>query len=198
MNIVGLDEVGRGCWAGPLVAAAVILNPGIPIAGLDDSKKLTKRRREQLDLIIRAEALAIGIGWVWPVDIDAYGLTVAVKSAMEQAMSQITEEYSEIIIDGNYNFLPEYAKRVPVRTVIGADGVIPAVSAASIIAKVARDRYMVEVAAQQYPAYGFDKHVGYGTALHIEMLKLHGVTELHRRSYKPIQRIELRADYVVS
>lgn len=181
-----------------MVAAAVILNPGIPIAGLDDSKKLTKRRREQLDLIIRAEALAIGIGWVWPVDIDAYGLTVAVKSAMEQAMSQITEEYSEIIIDGNYNFLPEYAKRVPVRTVIGADGVIPAVSAASIIAKVARDRYMVEVAAQQYPAYGFDKHVGYGTALHIEMLKLHGVTELHRRSYKPIQRIELRADYVVS
>ena len=191
MGIVGLDEVGRGCWAGPLVAAAVVLDAGKPIiVGLNDSKQLSKARRELLNGTIRAEALSIGVGWVWPEYIDAHGLTAAVKSAMEQAMTQIQAKYSEIIIDGNYNFLPEYAKYAPVRTVIGGDGIIPAISAASIVAKVARDTYMSDVAAGLYPKYGFDKHVGYGTALHVEMLKLYGVTELHRRSYKPIQRIE--------
>ncbi len=196
---IGLDEVGRGCWAGPLVAAAVVLDDNSPvIIGLNDSKKLSRLQRQKLDTIIRAEAAAIGIGWVWPKAIDISGITAAVKSAMQQAMEQVVGHMQglnnghayDIIIDGNYNFLPEYASA---QTMVGADGLVPAVSAASIIAKVARDRYMADRAAAEYPRYGFEKHVGYGTAQHIAMLKVHGVTPLHRMSYKPIKQILLQS-----
>jgi len=153
MILVGLDEVGRGCWAGPLVAAAVVLDPHSPIGGLNDSKKLTKLHRERLALLVHAQALSVGIGWVWPEYIDVEGLTAAVKSAMEQAMSQIAVEYTNIVIDGNYNFLPGFER---VRTEVRADGSVSEVSAASIVAKVARDRYMSEVAAVEYPEYGFE------------------------------------------
>lgn len=184
MVTIGIDEVGRGCWAGPLVAAAVILDDAQPVAGLNDSKKLSKLQRTRLDAAIRGQALAIGIGWVWPGDIDISGITTAVKRAMEEAVQAIGVPYDAIIIDGNYNFLPEYSM---VRTVVGGDGLIAPVSAASIVAKVARDRYMAEEAAAAYPEYGFERHVGYGTARHIEMLRLHGITPLHRTSYKPIR-----------
>ena len=181
--VVGIDEVGRGCWAGPVVAGAVILSG--PMAGLKDSKVLSKRQREKLAGVIEAEALAIGLGWVEAALIDAVGLTAAVRLAMARALQQIKPDYDEIIIDGQLNFLAANPKA---RAVVRADASVPAVSAASIVAKVARDRYMAEVAAD-YPDYGFAQHVGYGTALHLEKLKLHGVCELHRRSFKPVRAL---------
>jgi ribonuclease HII len=180
MITVGVDEVGRGCWAGPLVAGAVVLRE--PISGLKDSKKLTKKRRELLAAQIHEQALAVGLGWVKPAELDEIGLTAAVRLAMERALEQITVRYDELIIDGNLNFFPENPRA---RAVIKADDSVPAVSAASIVAKVARDNYMAEVAAE-YPDYGFERHVGYGTALHLERLQLHGVSKLHRVSFKPV------------
>lgn len=183
MVTVGIDEVGRGCWAGPLVAGAVILEE--PIAGLKDSKKLTKKQREKFAAGIEIQAMALGLGWVKPAEIDEIGLTAAVKLAMQRALDQIIIDHDEIIIDGNVNFFPKNPKA---KAVIKADDSVPAVSAASIIAKVARDKYMAEI-AEKYPDYGFEKHVGYGTALHLEKLKLHGISDLHRRSFKPIQAL---------
>jgi ribonuclease HII len=180
MLTIGIDEVGRGCWAGPLVAGAVLLSK--PITGLKDSKKLSKRQREQLVPDIEAQAIAFGLGWVTPAEVDALGLTDAVRLAMHRALDQITADYDEIIIDGNLNFMADNPKA---STLIKADDTVPAVSAASILAKVARDNYMTELAVQ-HPDYGFENHVGYGTAAHIKALKLHGVTAHHRKSYKPV------------
>lgn len=180
MQIVGIDEVGRGCWAGPLVAAAVLLWE--PIDGLNDSKVLTKKEREKLAAVIKQSA-DYGVGWVSPLEVDELGLTAAVSLAMNRAVEQITSGYDEIIIDGNYNYLPGMKN---VKTLVKADSLIPEVSAASILAKVVRDTYMAEQASQ-FPNYGFDTHVGYGTAAHIAALKNFGICELHRLSYKPIQ-----------
>ena len=180
MVIVGIDEVGRGCWAGPVVAGAVVL--GMPIEGLTDSKLLTKKQRQRLAAEIQTKALATGLGWVEAAMVDELGITAAVRLAMQRALAEISIDYEEIIIDGQLNFL---AENVKARALVKADLSVPAVSAASIIAKVARDQYMADLAAS-YPQYGFDKHVGYGTALHLAMLKLHGVSDLHRRSYKPV------------
>jgi ribonuclease HII len=177
---VGIDEVGRGCWAGPVVAGAVILNK--PIAGLADSKKLSKNQREKLAAIINENALAVGLGWVEPAVVDEVGLMAAVGMAMQRALDQIPLGYDQVIIDGNHNFLKNNPKA---QAVIKADATVPAVSAASIVAKVARDNYMAEIASN-YPGYGFDQHVGYGTKLHLEKLVKFGVTDQHRRSYKPI------------
>jgi ribonuclease HII len=186
---VGIDEVGRGCWAGPLVAAAVVLKQ--PIPGLKDSKKLNKSHREQLAKTIENKALAIGLGWVWPETIDRGGLTQAVRSAMETAIQAITIHYDEVIIDGNINYLnhltgPSYYGKI--RAVVKADDSVQAVSAASIIAKVARDKYMVGI-DKTYPGYGFAAHVGYGTVAHIDALQVMGITSIHRKSYKPIRAL---------
>ena len=183
MVIVGIDEVGRGCWAGPLVAGAVVL--GQPIAGLKDSKQLSKRQREKLAADINLLAKAVGLGWVDADTIDHIGLSEAVRLAMQRALEQVRVAYDEVIIDGNSNFLSDNPKA---RTLINADATIPAVSAASIVAKVARDQYMSDIALV-YPGYGFEQHVGYGTALHLEKLKLHGVSLLHRRSFKPVRAL---------
>lgn len=183
MITVGLDEVGRGCWAGPLVAGAVILSA--PIHGLKDSKKLSKRQRQALSSRIYAQA-TVGLGWVEPTEIDQVGLSMAVGLAMERALAQITSQFDEIIIDGNINYFPHDPRA---KAVIRADDSVPAVSAASIVAKVARDEYMANEAHKSFPMYEFSKHVGYGTKLHIEMLKLHGVSPLHRKSYKPIMEL---------
>jgi len=181
--IVGVDEVGRGCWAGPLVAGAVLLAE--PIPGLKDSKKLSKKQRESLDAIIRERAISFGLGWVGPTEIDTLGLTASVRLAMQRATEQIVGPYDALIIDGNYNFLPEN----PLSScLIKADDSVPAVSAASIIAKVARDRYMAERVAE-HPGYGFEKHVGYGMAQHSAALKEFGITILHRRSFAPIKAL---------
>ena len=180
MMTVGIDEVGRGCWAGPVVAGAVLLSK--PISGLRDSKKLTKRRRVELAPQIHKSAGSVGIGWVMPSEVDTIGLTAAVGLAMERALDQIDQEYDEIIIDGSYNFMPSNAKA---STLVKADDLIAAVSAASIVAKVARDAYMAAL-EEKYPGYGFSLHVGYGTAAHRAALAKLGPTDQHRRSVKPV------------
>lgn len=185
MITVGVDEVGRGCWAGPVVAGAVILSQ--PIDGLKDSKKLSKQQRETLALLIHEHAAAVGIGWVSAAEIDDIGLSAAVAKAMRLAVEQLDAQFDEIIIDGATNFLPDNPKA---KTLVKADDLIPAASAASIVAKVARDQYMAAL-PEVYAKYVFAQHVGYGTALHIERLKLHGVSDLHRKSYKPIRQFLL-------
>lgn len=187
MLTVGVDEVGRGCWAGPLVAGAVILSPKLNLKTLPvklaDSKKLSKAQRTAAATWIHEHALAIGLGWVEPNEIDAVGLTRAVGMAMERALAQVTVYFDELIIDGNHNFFP-FEPRA--KALVKADDSVPAVSAASIVAKVARDTYMAQLDTK-YAAYGFEKHVGYGTAAHIAALKEFGVTDIHRMSYKPIK-----------
>ncbi len=184
MVTVGVDEVGRGCWAGPVVAGAVILNE--PIPGLKDSKKLSKKQRDSLVIEIESRAEAFGLGWVHAEEVDAVGLTQAVRLAMQRAVKAILVPYEEIIIDGNTNYLAESNKA---RALIKADDLIPSVSAASIIAKVARDTWMATEAHKLFPEYEFGTHVGYGTKRHSTLLELHGVSPLHRRSYKPIQAL---------
>ena len=179
--VVGVDEVGRGCWAGPLVVAAVILDKRI--RGLKDSKLLTRAQREALSLKVHKSAVAIGISWIAPAEVDRLGLTEATRQASHDAVAQLGCDYDQIIMDGNYNYLSTNPKAV---TLIKADNLVPAVSAASIVAKVARDQYMRDI-AKQFPQYQFDKHVGYGTRLHREMLKLHGACELHRLSWRPFR-----------
>lgn len=181
--IVGIDEVGRGCLAGPLVAGAVLLKS--PISGLKDSKKLTRLQRERLSAQIHLEALAVGLGWVSAQELDTFGLTEAVRLAMKRALANITEPFNEIIIDGNYNFLAEHPAA---KCIIKADDSVPAVSAASIIAKVARDAFMRD-AAQTYPGYFFENHVGYSTSAHLEALQKHGMCDLHRRSFAPVRAL---------
>ena len=179
--ILGVDEVGRGCWAGPLVAGAVIL--GDAIAGLRDSKKLSAKQRNAVAILIHANAIATGIGWVSAKEVDSLGLTKAVGLAMQRAVDQITEPYDQLIVDGNINY---FAHDPRASAVIKADDTVAEASAASIIAKVARDSYMQNISSL-YPEYGFEKHVGYGTKLHMEALANHGVTDIHRLSYKPVK-----------
>ncbi|HEY5667783.1 MAG TPA: ribonuclease HII, partial [Candidatus Saccharimonadales bacterium] len=134
--VLGVDEVGRGCLAGPVVAGAVLLGKTIP--GLADSKKLTRLQREKLDVVIRRRAKTFGIGWVSPQELDELGLTAAVRLAMQRAVAEINVPYDKLVIDGNYNFLPDMPGS---QCIVKADALVPAVSAASIIAKVARDAY---------------------------------------------------------
>lgn len=186
MTIMGVDEVGRGCLAGPVVAAAVILASDFTLPGdaewkLSDSKKLSAMQRVVAYRHIQRIAVSIGVGWVMNDEIDAVGMTESVRRAMAQAVKACGRDADEIILDGSYNYLANLGA-LPI---IRADGSIPAVSAASIVAKVARDRWMQGIAAQ-YPEYGFDRHVGYGTRQHLEALKSHGICRIHRRSFKPI------------
>ena len=183
--IVGIDEVGRGPWAGPLVVGAVVL--GCDIDGLTDSKKLTKKRREILSAEILEKAAAVGLGWVHADEIDELGLSASLVEATKRALTQITVPYHEIIIDGTVNFLADTGKGPYVTTLKKADLLIPSVSAASIVAKVARDRFMEEQ-HEIYPAYGFGSHVGYGTAAHRAAIARHGVTPLHRLSFAPLAK----------
>ena len=181
--VVGMDEVGRGCWAGPVVVGAVMLKRAIP--GVKDSKLLTRSQRETLDVVIRRRALAVGIGWADVQEINEHGLSGTLTLAFGRAIAAIQNTIDAIIIDGNYNFLPGDDR---VRTLIDADATEPSVSAASIIAKVARDNFMI-AASQQYPGYGFERHVGYGTKIHRDALTSLGVSDLHRTTFRPIQNI---------
>lgn len=184
--ILGIDEVGRGPWAGPLVIGAVVLG-GVMIDGLTDSKKLTKKRREELDVVIRQQAKGIGLGWVHADELDAIGLSAALVLATKRAVEQVRVPYHEIIIDGTVNFLKDTNKGSYVTTLKKADLLIPSVSAASIVAKVARDAYMTEQDTI-YPGYGFISHVGYGTAMHQGAIEKLGVTPLHRLSFAPLAK----------
>jgi len=184
--ILGIDEVGRGPWAGPLVVGAVVLG-GTVIEGLTDSKKLSKKRREALNLLIREQAAGFGLGWVDSAELDEVGLSEGLKLATIRAVQQIKAPYQEIIIDGTINFLKETGKGKYVTTMPKADLLIPSVSAASIIAKVARDNFMAEQDSV-YPGYGFTSHVGYGTAAHAAAINQLGITPLHRKSFAPIAK----------
>ncbi len=182
--IIGIDEVGRGCWAGPLLVVAAYAKSEL-IPGLKDSKQLSKKQRETFAPAIK-ESCVLGEGWVTPVEIDQVGLTAAMKLGVERALLALQVPYdTQIIMDGSINYCePCYTN---VECVIKADDLHPIVSAASIYAKVKRDLYMQELSLQ-YPGYGFEKHVGYGTKMHSEALETQGVTSAHRRSYKPVQR----------
>lgn len=180
--IVGIDEVGRGAWAGPLVVGAVLLGD-VKIEGLTDSKKLTKKQREKLDIDIRQHAKAIGLGWVSAKHIDQIGLSEALKLASRRALAHIKQEYDEIIIDGTIRLIED--PRVTLMK--KADLLIPSVSAASIIAKVARDNYMCHC-DRIFPGYKFTGHVGYGTAVHRAAIEELGVTPLHRLSFAPLAK----------
>ena len=185
--VMGIDEVGRGPWAGPLVVGAVVLGDAA-IEGLTDSKKLSAKRRDQLDILIREQAAGWGLGWVHSEELDQLGLAKSLRVATIRAVEAVHTPYTEIIIDGTINFLKETSKGKYVTTLAKADLLIPSVSAASIIAKVARDAFMAEQVAQ-YPGYGFEKHVGYGTALHRNAIDTLGITPLHRTSFAPIAKI---------
>ncbi len=186
--ILGIDEVGRGSWAGPLVVGAVVLGGEI-IEGLTDSKKLSKKRREQLDIEIREKAKGIGLGWVGPAEIDEIGLAESLKLATKRAVQKIKTPYSEIIIDGTVNFLKDTNKEQFVTTIKKADLLIPCVSAASIVAKVARDNYMATM-DKKHKGYNFKKHVGYGTKDHSNEIHKFGVTKIHRMSFSPIKKLK--------
>ena len=191
--ILGIDEVGRGPWAGPLVVGAVILG-GVEIEGLDDSKKLTKKRREALDGVIREQAAAWALGWVSAGELDDIGMSQALRLATRRAVKQVQAQckeknlaFDEIIIDGTVNFLADTALEQYVTVMAKADGLIPSVSAASIIAKVARDQFMAEQDTV-YPGYGFASNAGYGVAKHRAAIERLGVTPLHRLSFTPLAK----------
>lgn len=187
--VCGVDEAGRGPLAGPVFAAAVILDPAHPIAGLRDSKKLTEARRDALAIEIKAHALAWSIAECSHQEIDAINILQASLLAMKRAVNTLTTLPTLALIDGN---------RCPVMTVrsiaiVGGDDKVDAISAASILAKTARDAALVVLHAT-YPDYAFDRHKGYPTALHLERLRLHGVSPVHRRSYAPVRRLLQEGD----
>ncbi len=187
--VCGVDEVGRGPLAGPVVAAAVILDPRRPISGLDDSKKLTEKRREALYDEILDKALAWSLGRAEVEEIDRLNILQASLLAMRRAVTGLAVAPGHALVDGNR--LPELP--CSAEAIVGGDGSVACISAASIIAKVSRDREMVALDAR-YPGYGLARHKGYPTRAHIEALGTLGVTEIHRRSFGPVRRLlEARA-----
>ncbi len=181
--IAGVDEAGRGPLAGPVVAAAVILHPDDPITGLDDSKKLSPKRRAALEGEIRARALHIGVGQASVEEIDAINILQATFLAMTRAVEALKADPAHILVDGNR--LPKW--RYSAQAVIGGDALHPCISAASIIAKEVRDRIM-RAAALAHPHYGWERNMGYGSALHMAALVEHGPTPLHRKSFAPVAK----------
>lgn len=179
--MAGVDEAGRGPLAGPVVAAAVILDDMAPIAGLADSKKLTERRRERLYDEIRAKALCCSVAQASVDEIDRLNILNATLLAMRRAVQGLRLKPSKVLIDGNR--LP--ALDVLAEAVVGGDALVPSISAASILAKVTRDRLLVEL-HDRHPGYGFERHKGYGTAEHLAALRRLGPLPEHRRSFAPV------------
>ena len=182
--IAGVDEAGRGPLIGSVVAAAVILDPSQPIEGLNDSKKLTAKKREKLFEEIQQKALAWSIAEASHEEIDEINILQATMLAMQRAVAGLKVQADLVRIDGNR--CPDLS--LPCEAVVGGDALHQEISAASILAKVARDRQMQELDAE-YPAYGSAKHNGYPTKAHMEAIEVHGVLAQHRRSYKPIRQI---------
>ena len=176
--VCGVDEAGRGPLAGPVYAAAVLLRPGQHFEGLDDSKKLTEKKREALYARVTAEALGWSVAFATAEEIDALNILNATYLAMNRDIEGLSPAPSFALIDGNRS----EGIRLPNRTVVGGDGVYEAIAAASVLAKVTRDRFMLEL-AEQYPEYAFEKHKGYGTKLHYERLREFGPSPVHRRSF---------------
>ncbi len=188
--VAGVDEAGRGPLAGPVVAAAVVLGMGHGIEGLDDSKKLTARRREKLAAGICAKALGWGLGIIGPARIDEVNIRNASLEAMSRSLSQLLAQGLQpdlVLVDGRDLFeLPPRSPLLVQRAFVGADGLSEAVAAASIVAKVYRDTLMIEYHAM-WPQYHFERHKGYPTAEHRRLLKLHGPCEIHRRSFRGVK-----------
>lgn len=182
--ICGVDEAGRGPLAGPVYAAAVILDPTRPIEGLADSKKLSERKRERLAVEIRERALAFGIASASVEEIDDINILQATLLAMRRAVELLSVTPSEALIDGNR--CPSLT--IPARAIIGGDATEPAISAASILAKTARDAEMRRI-HEAYPQYALDRHKGYDTAAHRAALTLHGPAAFHRKSFAPVRAL---------
>jgi len=185
--VAGVDEAGRGPLAGPVVAAAVILNPQSDVAGLDDSKKLSADRREQLAVEIKAKSLSWSVAWADPAEIDALNILAATMLAMRRAIIGLVVTPDAVQIDGNRLPNLDFGERsINGEAVIGGDALVPAISAASIIAKTTRDRIMVRM-DELYPGYEFARHKGYGTEIHRARLQEHGPCGQHRRSFAPVR-----------
>ena len=177
-NICGVDEAGRGPLAGPVCAAAVILPLDIEIPGLNDSKKLSDKKRRELFPVICENAIAYGIAFADHREIDEINILQATYLAMERAIDQLPVKPDFALIDGNR--AKDFG--IPLETVVGGDGRSASIAAASILAKVTRDDYMLKM-AEEYPGYGFEIHKGYGTKIHYEAIKEYGICEIHRRSF---------------
>ena len=185
--VAGVDEAGRGPLAGPVVAAAVILDPDHPIAGLKDSKQLTARQRETLAAEIRTRSRAWAVAWADHEEIDRLNILQASLLAMARAVAALTLQPHRVLVDGNR--CPPVPQ--PVDAIVKGDSTVPAISAASILAKVERDAAMCRLDLL-YPGYGFAVHKGYPTAAHVEALERHGPCTVHRRSFGPVQRSLLK------
>jgi len=182
--IAGCDEVGRGPLAGPVVAAAVILDPFNKIEGLNDSKKLSEKRRNVLSKEIKEKAIAYQITYIYPKEIDKINIYQASKKAMIMSILALNVKPSFVLSDA----MPLKELGIPYLSIIKGDAKSATIAAASIIAKVERDNYMVEL-SKKYPEYGFEKHKGYPTKIHLEALKKYGVLDIHRKTYKPVDDI---------
>lgn len=182
--IAGVDEAGRGPLAGPVVAAAVILDPGWPITGLADSKQLTAGRREELAALIREHALCWALGRAEVEEIDRLNILRATLLAMRRAVEGLSMPPAMVLVDGTHT--PEIA--YPSRAIIRGDATVAAISAASILAKVARDQEMLRL-DDRYPGYGFSRHKGYPTRDHVAALDQLGVSPIHRQSFSPVRRL---------
>jgi len=182
--IAGVDEAGRGPLVGSVVAAAVILDPQNPIEGLNDSKKLSEKKRNALAIEIREKALAWSVVSVDEKEIDRINILQASLLAMKRAVESLGQPPDMVLVDGNK--CPDINYKV--EAIVKGDSKVAAISAASILAKVDRDRQMVEL-HQQYPQYGFDKHKGYPTKVHRELLNQHGPCPLHRKSFGPVKKL---------
>lgn len=180
--VCGCDEAGAGPLAGPVYAAAVVLPLGVDIPGLNDSKKLTERKREELFPVIQEMAAAWSVAFVDAAEIDATDILSARMKAMQLAVEGLPQLPDFVLIDGNRDHGKTAAITVPHRCVVKGDSLSASIAAASILAKVSRDHFMLEM-AERYPQYRFDKHKGYGTKLHYEMLRTYGPSPIHRRTF---------------
>ncbi len=180
-KIAGTDEVGRGPLAGPLVCAAVILDPDVTIYGLNDSKKLSEAKREKIAVEIKKYAVAYSIVYIYETEIDQINVYQASKKGMIEALGDLTVEPDFVLSDA----MP-LGDDIPHEAIIKGDTKSASIAAASIIAKVSRDHYMIKMAAK-YPGYGFEQHKGYPTQQHIEALDKLGICKIHRKSYKPVK-----------
>lgn len=184
--VCGIDEAGRGPLAGPVVAAAVILDPSRPLPGIDDSKKLSAAKRERLALLIREQALCWAVAEASVEEIDRLNILQATLLAMQRAVAALSLRPERALVDGNR--CPRLD--IPVAAIVKGDGQIASIAAASILAKTVRDAGM-RVLHQDYPHYGFDRHMGYPTAAHFAALKQHGPSPAHRRSFGPVAQLSL-------
>jgi ribonuclease HII len=190
--VAGVDEAGRGPLAGPVVAAAVILDAGRAIAGLADSKVLTPARRESLAIEIRGSCHAWGLGWADAAEIDTLNILQATFLAMRRALAALAVPPSHVIVDGDRSpDLRGLSFECTAEAVVKGDATVPSVSAASILAKTARDDFMRRL-EDRYPGYGFAQHKGYGTAAHVAALRRLGPSPVHRRSFAPVQSLDPR------